>query len=185
MNRIVLVFTFALAAAGCSAGTSADDPTSSDDAELRGTTFYEKHPFAGARMRGFENALGAIDEQGTFVRNYHRGTGVHWDGNTKASPTLVLAAYKWWSQGESARNLVPATPADALDNIGLVPDMQDAKTAAARAALEKTLTALVSTKRITLYKATLPKEDMYWHNLLVVIDEDSHEILFETGGYGN
>lgn len=187
-RAVLLAFTFVLA--GCSAETAADE-TSADDAELRGTSFYEKHPFAGARMQKLEDALGAIDDEGQFVRNYHRGTGVHWDGSAKATPALVQAAYAWWNAGDRpsskklARDLAVATPAEALDSIGLEPDMQDAKTTAARAALEKTFTTLASTKGVTVYKATLPKEDMYWHNLLVVVDEEQHEILFETGGFGN
>jgi len=191
LRAALLSFTFVLAT-GCAAETTTEEDTSSD--ELRSVTFYEKHPFAGARMQKLEKALASIDDEGDFVRNYHRGTGIHFEGRVTDRAALVQAAYAWWNAGDRpsakklARDLTEVKGKDlgtALDNIGLEPDMQDAKTDAARASLEKTLSTLASTKGVSVYKATLPKEDMYWHNLLVVVDEEQHEILFETGGFGN
>ncbi|HEY8080072.1 MAG TPA: hypothetical protein VIF62_38340 [Labilithrix sp.] len=194
MNR-VLPCLFAALLLACSAETT---DSASEAEDLRSNSFDLRQPFSGARMEKLRKALSTIDDEGSFVRNYHRSAGVHFQRSSHAALTdaeraqLVSSAYTWWthfedpSANEHVRDLVVQTDGGkALDAIGLEVDVEDARSDAARAALEKTLATVAATRDVTVYTAVLPKEDMSWHDLLAVVDEDEQEILFETGGYGN
>lgn len=209
MNRLfrglllVTTITIGAFATGCASDTSDDAAASEDDLRSIATSFYERTPLTGTRMEKMRRALEG-DDNGMFLRNYHLSGAIHWESSVR-TPTdtdranLVQAAFTFWQRQNDpaspnkkyARGLAPvaATSSDlaaALDSIGLTTvNSDDATSTAARAELDAALVQLAGTNGVHVFVATLPKGDMYWYKLLAVVDEENHEILLETGGYGN
>jgi hypothetical protein len=147
-------------------------------------------------MNALEDSLASIDASATLVRNTRDGDGIHYEtSNTgpladSEREALVRAAASFWHRGSTLRELTGvANRADdlgkALDHIGVMDDVSDPKTDAARAKVLDELVALAAIDGVHVYTARLPDEDMSWNNLLVVVDEKNQDILLESGGFGN
>lgn len=205
---VVLVAMGSLATiAGCSGPASSDDGAAeSSEDELRSvaTTFFERSPLGGARMENLRREVGRADDGYAWTRNQGSSFAMQWE-TKQAGPltdadrlALAQAAFTFHLRlgDPSARNrrylgkleVVEATDAAldaAVDHAGLSTSSGDASTLAERAKIVAALRAVAHTRSVTVLKGELHYQvDMYWENALVVLDEENHQLLVITGGYG-
>lgn len=213
MKRLCqLLLSLSLCAAplaiGCSsAASSSDDPAMADgsDEELRSpaTAFFEREPLSGTRVEALRRELTKASTGYAWVQNQGTVFGVEWqapaaalDDGARASVVQAAFTFHLRNADASMKNrkyvsdlkAIAATDealGAALDFVGLQPDDGDAATTAERAKLADALGAAARTKSLTVYTGSLHYQvDMYWENVLVVVDEENRQILFATGGYG-
>jgi hypothetical protein len=198
------------AVAGCSAPTSSspDDiaGTASSEDELRSvaTAFFEREPLGGARLETLRREASRADDGYAWTRNQGSVFAMQWETKQTGALgdadrlALAQAAFTFHLRlgDPSARNrrylgkleVVPATDAGldaALDHVGLSASSGDASTLAERTKILSALRAAAHTRSVTLLKGELHYQvDMYWESALVVLDEENHQLLVVTGGYG-
>ena len=175
-----------LSITACAADQTDAEPTESIDSELRSVTFFQRSPMTGRRLETFRRV---VDEGGmghVWVQNQGTVTGVQWESKTTASATTVVRGALTFLGRRGARDLKPVTDLDgALSTIGLDESSPDTETGKERARILDALRDIARTNGVTVYTASLhDAPDMYWENALIVVDEESRQVVVATGGFG-
>jgi len=184
-----------LSTAAC-AVDHAEEPTESTDSELTSvaSSFFQRSPMSGRRLETFRRALEDGDMGHVWVRNQGTVTGVQYDVKASAQgkaltdaqrASLVRAALSFLGR-RGARDVKLTTDLEgALDTVGLEESSPDADTAKERAKILDALREIAKTRGVAVITASLhDAPDMYWENVLVVVDEANHQLVIATGGFG-
>jgi hypothetical protein len=170
----------------CAASSPEIDAVESEASELRSVTFFERAPLSGRRLETFRGALAEHDMGHVWARNQGTVSGVQWEGRAKPTAAAVARGGLSFLGRRGARDVKVATDLEsALDTIGLQESSPDPATAKARAELSAALRDIARTRGVTVFTASLhDAPDMYWENALIVVDEEHHQLVVATGGFG-
>lgn len=173
--------------AACTADATQVEPVEAADSELRSVSFFQRSPMSGRRLETFRSV---VDEGGmghVWVQNQGTVTGLEWSSTITGTSTSTIARGALAFLGRRGARAVKATNdlEGALDTIGLQESSPDQGTRDERAKMLDALRDIARTRGVTVLTATLhDAPDMYWENALIVVDEEHHQLVVATGGFG-